>query len=123
MGAGAQLFFVCFAPLPADHTARYSLSDFNGYQFSLFPSLANPMGLINDYCGPDRSPARKARLPPPNCCYTAAKINGWPHIFVVTLRPIARGEALTVMLFILLFLLFVFKLLHGRSRTSTSVEK
>ena len=53
----------------------YSLSDFCGYNLSLFPSLDNPMGMINDFCGPDRSEARKASLPPPNCCYMAAKIN------------------------------------------------
>ena len=74
----------------------YSLSDFCGYNLSLFPSLDNPMGMINDFCGPDRSEARKASLPPPNCCYMAAKINSWPHIFVVALREIQPGEVLTV---------------------------
>jgi hypothetical protein len=54
------------------------------------------MGLINDYCGPDRRASRKQLLPPPNCCYTAVKVNGWPHVFVVALRPIAKGEPLTV---------------------------
>ena len=52
----------------------YSFSDFVGFDYSLFPSFENPMAMINDFCGPDRSVERKESLEPPNCCYMAAKV-------------------------------------------------
>ena len=53
------------------------------FELSIFPSFQNPMALINDFCGPDRSWNRKQALPPPNCRYMIARVDGWPVVFVV----------------------------------------
>jgi hypothetical protein len=73
----------------------YSLSELE-QDFSIFPSLNNPMALVNDFCGPDRTEDRKAQLASPNCRYMAVKVDGWPYIFVVALRAIEPGEALRI---------------------------
>jgi len=65
-----------------------------GEDLSIFPSLQNPVALINDFCGPDRRPERKEALPQPNVRYVPVKLNGWPHIFVVATRDIAAGDVL-----------------------------
>lgn len=61
---------------------------------SIFPSFQNPIALINDYCGPDRSAEHKEKTTPPNCRYIAVRVNGWPHIFVTATRDIKAGENL-----------------------------
>ena len=73
----------------------YSLSEMD-QDYSIFPSLRNPMALINDYCGPNRDEASMSTLPPPNCRYCVVKISGWPYIFVVMTRDIEKGEPLRV---------------------------
>ena len=60
--------------------------------FDLFGCIG--VQVINDFCGPDRSEARKAACAEPNCKYQVVKANGWPYVFVMATRPIAAGEAL-----------------------------
>ena len=75
----------------------YSLADLGGvFECSIFPSLRNPMGLINDFCGPNRAWDRKQALPPPNCRYMSVRVGGWPMIFVVATRHIGVGERLLI---------------------------
>jgi|MDSY01.2.fsa_nt_gb hypothetical protein len=55
------------------------------------------MALVNDYCGPDRSDANKAKSKDlQNCKYQVVKANGWPYVFLMATKPIPAGHPLRV---------------------------
>ena len=65
--------------------------------FSIFPFAGNPMALVNDYCGPDRSNANKAKCSDlQNCKYQVVKANGWPYVFLMATKKIPAGQPLRV---------------------------
>ena len=62
--------------------------------FSIFPSPENPVVMINDAY--DRSGNADEIQSDANCSYLHARVNSLPYVFVIALRRIEAGEALTV---------------------------